>query len=111
MAKMPATYAEAVLGDTPVVDAMVDTDPNCIAKLRDYRSLMPLAQEARKPMFFLKVADGALGAHTYAVAEAYKDFETVAGKIAIKTGIKTSAFSLPTPTTDSAVSHNMTLFT
>ena len=45
---------------------------------------MPLAQEARKPMFFLKPADGALGAHTYAVTEAYKDFKKVATKIAAK---------------------------
>ena len=44
----------------------IDNDPNCIAKLKDYRSLMPLAQEARKPMFFLKPADGALGAHSKA---------------------------------------------
>ena len=56
----------------------IDTDRNCIAKLKDYRSLMPLAQEARKPMFCLKPADGALGAHTYAVTEAYKDFKNVA---------------------------------
>ena len=88
MAKMPSTYAEAVLEHSPVADATVDTDPNCIAKLKDYRSLMPLAQEARKPMFFLKPADGALGAHTYAVAEVYKEFKTVAGKIARKAGIK-----------------------
>jgi hypothetical protein len=49
---------------------------------------MPLAQEARKPMFFLKPADGALGAHTYAVAEAYKDFLEVAKKIAAGAGLK-----------------------
>jgi len=88
IALMPSTYAESVLSQQPQVDATVDTDPNCIAKLRDYRSLMPLAQEARKPMFFLKAADGALGAHTYAVTQAYKDFSVVAEKIAAKTGIK-----------------------
>ncbi len=66
----------------------IDTDRNCIAKLKDYRSLMPLAQEARTPMFFLKPADGALGAHTYAVTEAYKDFKNVATKIATNAGIK-----------------------
>jgi len=49
---------------------------------------MPLAREARKPMFFLKPADGALGAHTYAVSDAYKDFKTVAQKIAEKAGLK-----------------------
>jgi hypothetical protein len=39
-------------------------------------------------MFFLKPADGALGAHTHAVSEAYKDFKKVAIKIAANAGIK-----------------------
>lgn len=82
IARMPSTYCEAVLEQTPDPDVTIDNDPNCIAKLKDYRSLMPLAQEARKPMFFLKPADGALGAHTHAVADAYKDFKNVAIKIA-----------------------------
>ncbi len=88
MARMPSTYAKSVLEKKPKLGVTIDTDPNCIAKLKDYRSLMPLAQEARKPMFFLKPADGALGAHTYAVTDAYKDFKTVAKKIAAKAGIK-----------------------
>jgi cellulose biosynthesis protein BcsQ len=88
MARMPSTYAESVLEQQSKPGVTIDTDPNCIAKLKDYRSLMPLAQEARKPMFFLKPADGALGAHIYAVMEAYKDFKAVAKKIAAKAGIK-----------------------
>lgn len=88
IARMPATYAEAVLQQEPDPKLTIDTDPNCIAKLKDYRSLMPLAQEARKPMFFLKPADGALGAHTYAVHEAYKDFKKVAITIAKNAGLK-----------------------
>jgi len=88
IARIPSTYAEDVI-QQPVDDSItVDTDPNCIAKLKDYRSLMPLAQEARKPMFFLKAADGALGAHSHAVTEAYNDFQAVARKIAATTGIK-----------------------
>jgi chromosome partitioning protein len=88
MAKIPSTYARAVLQSEPVPDATIDTDPNCIAKLKDYRSLMPLAQEARKPMFFLKPADGAIGAHTYAVADVYKEFKAVVNQIAKRAGIK-----------------------
>ncbi len=88
IARMPGEYREHVLGtlgnDVPTIDA----DPNCIAKLRDYRSLMPLAQEAHKPMFALKPGDGALGAHTNAVKNAYRDFREVALKIASRTGIK-----------------------
>lgn len=88
IARMPSTYAESVLRETADPNLTVDTDPNCIAKLKDYRSLMPLAQEARKPMFFLKPADGALGAHTYAVSDAYKDFKNVAIKIAKNARLK-----------------------
>jgi hypothetical protein len=88
IAKIPATYQTAVL-DQPLGNSVtIDTDPNCIAKLKDYRSLMPLAREARKPMFFLRPADGALGAHTSAVADAYKDFLAVAHQIARRTGIR-----------------------
>ena len=89
IARMPSTYAESVLEKSVDSSVTTENDPNCIAKLKDYRSLMPLAQEAHKPMFFLKPADGALGAHSYAVTDAYKDFKIVAQKIAAKAGIKT----------------------
>ena len=87
IARMPSTYARAVLDEKPDPTLTIDSDPHCIAKLKDYRSLMPLALEARKPMFFLKPADGALGAHTYAVTGAYKDFKKVAIKIAKNAGL------------------------
>jgi len=88
IARMPPTYAELVLQEEANPGLTIDNDPHCIAKLRDYRSLMPLAQEARKPMFFLKPADGALGAHSYAVTECHKDFSNVARKIADNAGLK-----------------------
>jgi hypothetical protein len=43
---------------------------------------MPMAMEVRKPMFHLKPADGAIGAHVTAVAECYRDFERLAEEIA-----------------------------
>jgi cellulose biosynthesis protein BcsQ len=88
MAQMPPTYAEAVLSQPLKSPIAIDDDLNCIARLKDYRSLMPLAQEARKPMFSLKPADGALGAHTYAVSDAYKEFKVVAKRIAASAGIR-----------------------
>lgn len=88
MAKIPSTYAEAVLSQPVITTLTLENDPNCIAKLRDYRSLMPLAQEARKPMFFLKPADGALGSHISAVTGVYNDFKVVARKIAANAGIQ-----------------------
>ncbi len=41
-----------------------------------------MAMEARKPIFHLKSADGAIGAHTYAVKACEKDFEELAHRIA-----------------------------
>jgi hypothetical protein len=45
---------------------------------------MPLAQDARKPMFSLRAADGAIGAHAQAVQICHRDFETLARRIAAR---------------------------
>ena len=80
--KVPAEYMESVLGKENVrFHHKSDTDPNNLAHLKDYRSLMPMAQEANKPMFFLKPADGAIGAHQHAVMSCYRDFESLAQTI------------------------------
>jgi hypothetical protein len=87
IAKIPPTYQQAVLNQAQDARLTLENDPQCIAKLKDYRSLMPLAQEARKPIFLLKAADGALGAHGNAVTAAYQEFLAVARQIAKRTGI------------------------
>ncbi|MBK9462573.1 MAG: hypothetical protein IPN94_24965 [Sphingobacteriales bacterium] len=51
--------------------------------MRHYYSLMPLAMEARKPIFYFKPADGAIGSHYQAVQQVYKDFEKVTKQIII----------------------------
>ena len=83
MARIPTLYRQAVL-DQPGDDASLDVadDPYCVAALRHYRSLMPLAQEARKPMFLLKPADGAIGGNAAAVQQCYQDFRALARQIA-----------------------------
>jgi chromosome partitioning protein len=83
MARIPAVYREAVLAEHEgkVVQAVGD-DPHCLAALKHYRSLMPLAQEAHKPMFLLKAADGAIGGHASAVQDCYRDFRKLARRIA-----------------------------
>lgn len=87
MGKMPAVYMESVLDQPDAEAPPLASDPNCIAKLKDYRSLAPLAQEARKPMFALKPGDGAIGAHGWAVQRAYEDFLDVGRTIAQRAGI------------------------
>lgn len=59
----------------------VSNDPNCLAQLKDYRSLMPMAQEVRKPMFLLPPADGAFGGHQAAVQSCYADFKALTLRI------------------------------
>lgn len=85
--RIPGIYRNAVLDEAAVNFAAVPDDPHCLALLKHYRSLMPMAMEARKPIFFLKSADGAIGAHTEAVKSCYKDFQRLANKIAANTGI------------------------
>jgi len=85
--RIPQTYREFVLNSAEKESPRVTDDPNCFALMKHYRSLMPMGQESRKPVFHLKPADGALGAHMNAVQDAYRDFEILAKKIANKTGL------------------------
>ena len=88
MARIPAVYGKAVVGERPPSkETVIDHDPNCLATLMHYRSLMPLAQEARKPMFALKAADGAIGGHAAAVQGCYRDFQALAKTVADRAGI------------------------
>lgn len=87
IARMPAQYAKHVLDSTDIGSNEVATDPNCVAQLRDYRSLMPMAQEARKPMFLLRPADGAFGGHQQAVQNCYGDFRALTLTIMERCGI------------------------
>lgn len=89
MDKIPPVYRTAVLGE-PIAGVVpkVENDPNCLARLKHYRSLMPLAMEAHKPMFHLKPADGAIGAHGEAVRDCRSDFLRLAKKIAAAVGLK-----------------------
>ena len=81
MDKIPPVYRSAVLVEpaTATVPKVTD-DPHCLAQLKHYRSLMPLAREAHKPMFHLKPADGAIGAHVEAVPDCRNDFFALARK-------------------------------
>jgi chromosome partitioning protein len=87
MDRIPGQYRESVLNTPTEQGVRVDDDPHCLAMLKNYRSLMPLAQEARKPMFHLKTADGAMGSHATAALEVYKDYKQLAAHIAARSNI------------------------
>ena len=82
MTRIPDAYRVHVLDDDATETVAAVDGCNCLATLKHFRSLMPLAQEARKPMFALKPADGAIGGHTRAVLGCYQDFKGLARAIA-----------------------------
>lgn len=87
--RFPVEYRQSVLDERAVTGSdpiVASNDPCCLAMLKHYRSLMPMAMEARKPVFSLKPADGAIGAHSQAVQNAYEDFLQLAQQIAGKVG-------------------------
>lgn len=89
MERIPAIYRESVLDTNGGRAAKrVEDDSNCLATLKHYRSLMPLAQEARKPMFHLTPADGALGGHASAAQGSKTDFRLLAERIAERCELK-----------------------
>lgn len=54
---------------------------HCLGLLKHYRSLMPMAMEARKPIFHLKSSDGAIGSHMSGVRSCEDDFKNLANSI------------------------------
>lgn len=88
MDQIPETYARSVLTKEKESSLQVRDDPSCLALLRNYRSLMPLAMEAHKPMFLLRSGDGAIGAQQEAVRACYVDFRDLAKSIAGKIDLK-----------------------
>lgn len=86
--RIPEVYHKEALGGAYASASSTNDDSECLATLKNYRSLMPMAQEARKPMFYLRAADGALGAHIHAVQDCYEDFKALATSIANKCKLK-----------------------
>jgi len=86
--QIPAVFHEHVLGEgeerwpeTP------EDDPYCIAMLKHFASLVPLAQLSRKPIFDLKQADGISGGQIQAVAKARTEFEDLVKRIRALLGL------------------------
>ena len=89
--RMPLEYRRSVLGQNVQTAPAVASDPECLALLKHFHSLAPMAMEARKPLFLLKAADGAIGAHSYAVQDAYKDYRALAEKVLDRIGVSQPA--------------------
>ncbi|WP_225846845.1 ParA family protein [Streptomyces sp. HPF1205] len=73
--RIPWVFGTAVLGQETASSSDRTYE---IATLRNYRSLMPLAHDARKPMFDLRPADGALGSTQKYVQTCFREFRLLA---------------------------------
>lgn len=84
--RMPEAYALHLLGDAtgPYPRTPAQDERHALATVKHYQSLVPMAQEARKPISHLTTADGAIGSHAAAATAARRDFRDLAQKIAAK---------------------------
>ncbi|UCM89292.1 ParA family protein [Streptomyces marincola] len=81
--RIPWVYSSAVLDEAQPTR---EDDRHRIATMRNYRSLMPLAHDARKPMFDLKPADGALGSTQQYVKTCFKEFRALSREVLARIG-------------------------
>jgi len=93
--RIPEVYLQNVLkinsDDTTI---SVENDINCLAMLKHYLSLAPMSMEAKKPIFLLKPADGAIGSHLHAVKRCYRDFEALTEKIIDRVNLVTVYYQI-----------------
>ncbi len=79
--QIPSVYREYVL-DRPGNAPDLENDPDCVALVKHFASLVPLAQQSRKPMFDLKRADGIGGGQIQSVAQCRAAFTIIVREIA-----------------------------
>jgi chromosome partitioning protein len=78
--RLPLEFHEQLLDD-PEFPTSIDRDPWCLGVMRPHQSLLPLAQDAKKPMFQLRPGDGAIGGHMMAVQRSRAEFDQLATRI------------------------------
>lgn len=85
--RIPADYRRYILETPEQTAPTIEEDPYALALLRHYKSIVPIGQEARKPIFTLKTADGVSGSQLTTVGQAYKDFKALAINILAKANL------------------------
>jgi cellulose biosynthesis protein BcsQ len=81
--RIPSVFQTSVLGNE---NSRTDSREYEIATLKNYQSLMPLAHNARKPMFDLRSGDGAIGSTQSYVQQCYLDFKNLATAVSERLG-------------------------
>ncbi|MCP4693530.1 MAG: AAA family ATPase [Desulfobacterales bacterium] len=88
MERIPVVYDKAILSRPRTAASAQAPDAERIGLIRHYRGLMLPAREARKPIFLLKPAEGAIGAHSQAVWKCYMEFKRLTETILQRTSIR-----------------------
>jgi cellulose biosynthesis protein BcsQ len=87
LVRIPQTYHDEVIADGCIPPG-IDSDPQCLALMKHFLSVLSLAREARKPIFDLKPAEGALGSYMDAVLSVRRNFDALAREIAQRVGLQ-----------------------
>ncbi|HDN25746.1 MAG TPA: ParA family protein [Thioploca sp.] len=85
--QIPKVYRRAMLNEPAENTLSIADDPHFLAIFKGFFSVITMAQEARKPVFHLKPADGAMGAYLTVVQSAFVEFQRLAREIAKRVGI------------------------
>lgn len=94
---LPELYHRHILGHDEPPAFSTEPDPEQLAQLRHYTTLLDLSQEAKRPIFRLRLADGAGGYSQRAVAESYWAFRKLAMRLAERCGVQLPADMPQTP--------------
>lgn len=81
-------YERSIIHDPGVQEQGVSESARPLASIRYHTGLLPLAEDARKPMFRLTPADGVFDDQIREVTSSYQDFETVARRVAETCGVE-----------------------
>jgi chromosome partitioning protein len=81
---VPPIFREAIAHEPRPSFMTLEDDSYCLGVLKQYASLRGMAADARKPVFNLTPADGAIGAYAAAARGAYGDFRSVARALAAR---------------------------
>jgi cellulose biosynthesis protein BcsQ len=85
--RLSAEYGRSVLREIETLGHSLASEPSCIGAIKPFHSLQRMAAEARRPMFSLRPADGAVGSHALAVQEAYRDYRALTLEILRRVGV------------------------
>jgi chromosome partitioning protein len=89
LAGIPQVYAEAL--DEGERHSSGE-DPRRLGTLRNFGSLIALAREARKPIFDLRAADGALGSTARLAQISFSEFSALADTLLARIGVQMESY-------------------